>query len=112
MAPMRAPRVERAPPFHEDLAALREKYSTINDVVDDLSETLTAVWRPPHTPVDPSSLPEIFAVNLDYPPSGAEGRGIFRITYHATPEVANKMSDPLRTYTLLTIQERQPSGEQ
>jgi hypothetical protein len=106
MAALRAPVVVQSATFRADVEALRPKFTAINEAVADLVEVLTESWFVPHVAIAPKEHPDVCGVALDYRLSGAAGKGLFFVTYHAGPEAANKMRDPLRTYTLLTITER------
>jgi hypothetical protein len=106
MGAMRAPSVIRAATFESDISALRSNYPQIDDAVGQLEADLQEAWAPPHIEVDALEFPGVYAVGLDYPPLGAQGTKKFLLIYHATAEARNKMSEPLRTYRLLSIAER------
>lgn len=104
MSALRAPTVTLGDTFKADVAGLRQKYKEIDSVVEELTQTLTVAWNVPHRPIEGQQ--NVYGVALDYPASGSAGIGALFVTYHASPEALNKMSDPLRKYTLLTIAER------
>lgn len=102
---MRAPEVVQDESFKTDLAALRETFPEIEDVVAELAEVLQLGYQLPEIPVDENSAPQVYAQLLDYPPKGVSGLQQFLVTYHATdPEPSPRT--PLRTFTLLTIADR------
>ena len=107
MSALRAPTVTQGPTFRDDVEALRNKYPEIDSVITELAEALTVSWHVPHRPIPNQSNPHVYGVALDYPPHGSSGIGVLLVTYHATPEAMNKMSEPLRRYTLLTLSDRQ-----
>lgn len=102
MTALRPPVVNRGETFEQDLAAIHVNYPEIRSVVDELCDVLRDSWGVPHRPIA-NGTENVYAVRLDYPPHGSNGLGLFLVTYHATPEAFNKMSEPLRTYTLLSI---------
>ena len=52
---------------------------------------------------------DVYAILVDYPPLGAEGRSLFVLTYHVAVHSGNPMQVAPRTYTLLTLQLRRQS---
>jgi hypothetical protein len=106
VSPLRAPTVTHGDTFRADVEALRGKYPEIDAIIAEFSETLTVAWNVPHRPIEGQNDPDIYGVALDYPPSGSAGIGALFVVYHASPEADNKMSDPLRKYTLLSLTER------
>ena len=106
MAAIWAPKVEVLSSFEQDVEALKLKYSEIEVVVADLVEFLTVAWNPPHVAVDAEKLPGVYTTQLDYPPHGSAGLTKFIVVYHASPQAANPMQEPLRRYTLLSLVEQ------
>jgi hypothetical protein len=100
---LRAPTVTLGDTFKADVEALREKYKQIDAVIAEFSETMMVAWKVPHRPIPGQKVPNVYGAALDYPPSGSAGLGALFVVYHASPEAVNKMSDPLRKYTLLSI---------
>lgn len=105
MSPLRAPVVNLGDTFKADAQALRSKYHDLDAVIDELRETLTVAWNVPHRAIEGQN-PDVYGVALDYPPLASAGIGALFVTYHASAEAENKMAQPLRTYTLLSITER------
>jgi hypothetical protein len=103
MAAVRAPTVESAPSFDQDVAALRTKYPEIDSAVSELMENLRSYWTIPHHPVDPATHPNIYAEKLDYPPLGAAGAGRFLATYYGSPLTTNPMQEPLHRFLLISL---------
>jgi|SRR3990172_6173375 len=106
MGALRAPKVIRTKTFDAHVAALLAKYERIEDAIESLVELLVGSWNAQHIPVDLEKHPGVYCVGVDYPALGDEGRGRFLAVYHATPEATNPMSEPLRTYTLLSLEAR------
>lgn len=105
MAPVRASEVHTALSFDAAVAALRPRYPSIDDEIDELSEVLRFDYMPPEIPIDPEERPGQYTINMDYPPLGADGRGRFQVTYHSTEREAS-WTTPYRTVTLLSIDDR------
>lgn len=110
MSALRAPTVDEGDTFKADVAALRGKYKDLDPVIEELKETLTVAWHVPHRPIEGQK--DIYGAAVDYLPAGSAGIGVLFVTYHASPEAVNKMSDPLRKYTLLTLTERKKGPPQ
>ena len=106
MSALRAPTVSLGDTFKADVEALRGKYPEIDGVITEFVETLTVAWNVPHRAIEGQNDPNIYGAGLDYPPSGSAGIGALFVVYRASPEAVNKMSDPLRKYTLLSLTER------
>ena len=102
MTALRAPVVNRGNQFQRDVDALSKKYPDLEPVVREMADAMIDSWGIPHRPIG-GPTPDLYAVRLDYPPHGSAGLGVFLLTYHATAEAHNKMRDPLRTYTLLSL---------
>lgn len=95
------------------MACLRDKYPAIDSVIEELVDTLIVSWNVPHRPIHSQDGDDVYGAALDYPPHGSAGTGALFATYHATAEAQNKMTHPLREYTLLTLAERKkgpPAG--
>jgi hypothetical protein len=82
--------------------ALRVDYPHIDAAIDDLYDTLRLDYDLPEIPVDREKWPDVYAIRWDYPPLGAEGRGIFVVTYHATRADPSPV-EPYRRFTLIDI---------
>lgn len=106
MAAMRAPDVRNGVALERHIEDLRSRYPEIDGVLADVREALSYGDDLTHMPVDAVQFPGVYAVNANYTPLGADGRGRFRVTYHAGEPARNPMSEPCRTYTILTIKER------
>ena len=103
--PIRGSKVVLDPSFHSDLEGLRGSYPKVDDAVNNLTQTLELGYHLPETNIDIGS--QVYMVLLDYPPKGADGFQQFRVVYHATdPEPS--WTRPYRTFTLLTITDRNP----
>ena len=95
--------------FEEDLGELRESYPDIDATIKDLIDTLKGGYQLPESPVDPDLSPRVYAQRIDYEALGADGRGRFIVTYHATAQKPSPVT-PYQTIELLTIIERQPDS--
>ncbi len=103
MAAMWASTVTLSEPFVADVESLRADFPDIDECVEDFGNVLRTYWTITHFPVDTDSLPNVFAEKIDYPPHGAEGAGLFLVTYHAADGNANPMQGPTRRFTLLSL---------
>jgi len=95
----------RTETFKAQLDGLKEEYPQIEDPIAELEEFLCLDYDLPEIRVDPDSAPNVYAIKVDYPPKGSEGRSRFLVTYHGT-DPKPSLRDPYRTITLLTITER------
>ncbi len=106
MAGMWAHPVATAESFEKDSADLLGDYPKLPAVIDEFKGALKDNLRITRIPLDdgdgPEENPGVFAQLLDYPPLGAKGVKLFRVTYHAMAEKAN----PWQRFTLLSIRER------
>ena len=100
--PMRGSEIAIAHSFASDLEELRPGFPEIGEVVDELKNLLTLDYALPEVLVDPTNMPGVYSILLDYPPKGSAGLALFLVTYHATA-VTPSMIEVYRTYTLLTI---------
>ena len=99
---MRAPAVSDAPTFTDDVSSLRTRYQEIDAAVEDFRKLLRLGYILPTLPV----IANVYAMDADYPPLGAEGAGRFLVTFHVSEPAHNPMAEPYRRFTLLTIRER------
>jgi len=106
MSPVRAPKIAISNGFRADVKGLRQRYPEVDAAVNEFKETLLAMWRPAHIPVDEKAFPGIYSARVDYPALGSVGRHQFLATYHAKVG-KNPMQEPLVLYTLVTLTERQ-----
>lgn len=101
---VRAAAVEPSPKFSAQVEALKSSFPEIDDAITDFSDLLRLATRIPHMHADPQSKQPIYAARMDYPPLEAKGRGVFLVTYHATPPTGIlSPTTPPRVFTLLTI---------
>ena len=108
MGAVRASQCVREAQFVTDLRALQSKYPKVDAAIDEFCETLVLDYELPRMLVSPKTLPNVYAHRIDYPPLGEAGLGRFLVTYHAT-DPAPSPKTPYRTFTLLTISERNPT---
>ncbi len=103
--PIRGSVVNRSPTFEASLEGIRNDFPLVDLAVKDLEEFLKLDYILPEIRISADSTPNVYAINLDYPPEGAAGRSRFMVTYHATDANPSPVS-PYRTFTMLTITER------
>lgn len=103
MTAMWAPTVTSADSFLDDVETLRGDFPEIDACLEDFEYVLRSYWTITHFPVDPESLPNVYAEKLDYPAFGPDGAGVLLVTYHAADGNKNPMQGPTRAFTLLSI---------
>jgi len=94
--------------FAADLQALEVTYPKLRECVAELEEFLRLDYALPEIEVDRAFAPRVYAIKLDYPPSGAAGRSQFLVIYHAT-EPTPSPKTPYRTFTMLRIADLHPA---
>jgi len=107
LAAVRTPALVESSGFKEAKRALAGEYREIDRVVSDLEDLIRCDYLLPAIQVDAKEMPNVYAIRMDYPPLGERGIGLFLVTYHATPRTPVHPVRPYRTFTMLTIEERQ-----